>query len=215
MPESLSHRTQPPTRQEALYRANLLVQAGPWCPASCTSSPYPGPKAPAAAAPSHAGTSTDMLPTAVAKVAAVEPSRLCLRIAQPRIAVASTRVELAGLTGESLDVGSEEFDAALSTWVLCTIPDVGAALSEIRRALKPGGRLHFVEHGHAPDEQVARWQTRVEPLWKCVAGGCHLTRRITDLIEQAGFRSEALETYYNKGEPKMFGYTYEGQATKT
>ncbi len=153
-------------------------------------------------------------PAGVATIAAVEPSSLCMRIAQPRIASTSAKVELAGLTGEALDLPSDRFDAALSTWTLCTIPNVEAALAEIRRVLKPGGSFHFVEHGHAPDAGVARWQTRIEPPWKRIAGGCHLTRRISELIEGAGFRLDALDTYYMKGEPKMFGYTFEGVAHK-
>lgn len=161
------------------------------------------------------GLNAPYYPTEVAKVAAVEPSALCMRIAQPRIAQASAKVELAGLTGEALDLPSEAFDAALSTWTLCTIPNVDAALAEIRRVLKPGGRFHFVEHGHAPDAGVARWQARIEPPWKHIAGGCHLTRRIPELMEQAGFHVEALHTYYMRGEPKMFGYTYEGVATRS
>lgn len=160
------------------------------------------------------GLNSPHYPAEVVKVAAVEPSALCVRIAQPRIAATTAEVELAGLTGEALDLPSEEFDAALSTWTLCTIPKVNAALAEIRRVLKPGGKFHFVEHGHAPDAGVARWQKRIEPPWKRVAGGCHLTRRIPELIEAAGFHLEALNTYYMKGEPKMFGYTFEGVATK-
>lgn len=153
-------------------------------------------------------------PGAVRKVAAVEPSTLCMRIAAPRIAATSTKVELAGLTGETLDLPSDQFDAALSTWTLCTIPDVDAALAEIRRVLKPGGRFHFVEHGRAPDAGVARWQERIEPPWKHVAGGCHLTRDISKLVERAGFHVDGLQTYYMSGEPKMFGYTFEGGAAK-
>ncbi|MGH8995998.1 MAG: class I SAM-dependent methyltransferase [Acidimicrobiales bacterium] len=154
-------------------------------------------------------------PETVRKVSAVEPSERCLRIAQPRIAAASATVEHAGLTGEALDLPSDEFDAALSTWTLCTIPDVNAALAEIRRVLKPGGKLHFVEHGQAPEVGVARWQARIEPPWKHLAGGCHLTRPITGLIEEAGFTIDPVRTYYMTGEPKLFGYTYEGVATKS
>jgi ubiquinone/menaquinone biosynthesis C-methylase UbiE len=154
-------------------------------------------------------------PTAVTKVFAVEPSRLCMRIAQPRIAQSPASVQLAGLTGEHLDLPSEEFDAVLSTWTMCTIPNIEAALHEMRRVLKPGGSLHFVEHGHAPDPKVARWQARIEPVHKRIAGGCHLTRRISDILEQVGgFRIEQLDSYYFKGEPKPFGYTYEGRAIK-
>jgi ubiquinone/menaquinone biosynthesis C-methylase UbiE len=152
-------------------------------------------------------------PAAVKKVVAIEPSRVCMRLAEPRIAESSVAVEYGGLTGESLDLPSDEFDAVLSTWTMCTIPNLDAALAEMRRVLKPGGSLHFVEHGHAPDEKVVRWQERIEPLWKPLAGGCHLTRRIADDIERAGFSIDKLDTYYMKGEPKSMGYTYEGRAT--
>jgi SAM-dependent methyltransferase len=114
--------------------------------------------------------------------------------------------------GEKLDLPSGEFDAALSTWTLCTIPNLDAALAEIPRVLKPGGSFHFVEHGHSPDERVARTQARLEPINKCLAGGCHLTRHISEDIERAGFHIEKIETYYFKGEPKPMGYTYEGRA---
>lgn len=154
-------------------------------------------------------------PAAVTRVAAVEPSRLCVRLAQPRIAESSTDVSLVGLSGESLALPSAAYDAAVSTWTLCTIPDVEAALAEVRRVLRPGGSFHFVEHGHAPDASVARWQRRIEPVWKRVAGGCHVSRPIAELIERAGLRIDALDTYYQDGEPRVFGYTFEGVATKS
>ena len=160
------------------------------------------------------GLNSPHYPEAVETVAAVEPSAMCMRIAQPRIALTSAKVELAGLTGEELELPSETFDAALSTWTLCTIPNVDGALGEIRRVLKPGGQFHFVEHGHAPDSGVSRWQARIEPPWKRIAGGCHLTREISELVRHSGFVVEKLDTYYLKGEPKMFGYTYEGIARK-
>jgi SAM-dependent methyltransferase len=160
------------------------------------------------------GLNTPYYPPDVTRVMAIEPSALCLRIAAPRIARSSTPVEAAGLTGERLDLESEAFDAVLSTWTLCTIPDPAAALREIRRVLKPGSSLHFVEHGHAPDPKVARWQHRIEPMNKRLAGGCHLTRRIPDLIDQAGLVMEHLDTFYFDGEPKPFGYTFEGRARK-
>lgn len=153
-------------------------------------------------------------PAGVAGVAAVEPSALCFRLAEARIAATPAEVRLAGLTGEVLDLPSDSFDAALSTWTLCTITDVQAALTEVRRVLKPGGRFHFVEHGHAPDADVARWQRRIEPVWKRVAGGCHVSRPIAELIERAGFRLDALDTYYQDGEPRVFGYTFEGVAVR-
>jgi ubiquinone/menaquinone biosynthesis C-methylase UbiE len=97
---------------------------------------------------------------------------------------------------------------------MCTIPDLSAALGEVRRVLKPGGTLHFVEHGHSPDAKTARWQHRLDPLNQRLAGGCHLTRRICESIEQAGFEMEHLDRYYSEGEPKPWGYTYEGRAVK-
>jgi SAM-dependent methyltransferase len=151
-------------------------------------------------------------PDKIAKVFAVEPSRVCMQLAEPRIAQTTVPVEPAGLTGERLDLPTGQFDAALSTWTLCTIPDLASALRELRRVLKPGARLHFVEHGHAPDADVQRWQQRIEPFWKPIAGGCHLTRRIADELERAGFDIEQLDTYYLDGEPKSFGFTFEGRA---
>jgi len=155
---------------------------------------------------------TPYYPAAVKKIIAIEPSQVCMRIAEPRIAKSSVAVEYGGLTGEKLDLPSDEFDAVLSTWTLCTIPNLDSALAEMRRVLKPGGSFHFVEHGHAPDEKVVRWQERLEPINKRLAGGCHLTRRIAEDVERAGFEIETIDTYYFKGEPKPMGYTYEGRA---
>jgi ubiquinone/menaquinone biosynthesis C-methylase UbiE len=153
-------------------------------------------------------------PPGVTTVLAVEPSPVCMRLAEPRISRSHTPVELAGLTGEHIDLPAEGVDVVLSTWTLCTIPDLPAALGELRRVLKPGGAFHFVEHGHAPDAKTARWQQRLEPLNRKLAGGCHLTRRIAESIEQGGFEIEQLDTYYSEGEPKPWGYTYEGRAVK-
>ena len=153
-------------------------------------------------------------PPEVSKILAIEPSSVCMRIAEARVARSSTPVIQAGLNGERLELESETCDALLSTWTLCTIPDLMAALKEMRRVLRPGGALHFVEHGHAPDPKVQRWQGRIEPLNKRLAGGCHLTRRIPELIAEAGFVVEALDSYYLKGEPKPFAYTFEGRAIK-
>jgi ubiquinone/menaquinone biosynthesis C-methylase UbiE len=153
-------------------------------------------------------------PQAVTTVLAVEPSGACMQMAEARIASSTVPVELAGLTGERLDLPSEEVDIVLSTWTLCTIPDLAAALGELRRVLKPGGIFHFVEHGHAPDAKTARWQRRLDPLNQRLAGGCHLTRRIPESIEAAGFALQDLDAYYSEGEPKPWGYTYEGRAAK-
>src|ERR1700686_1093001 len=160
------------------------------------------------------GLNVPYYPLEVSRVLAIEPSSVCMRIARPRIARSTVPVVSAGRNGERLELESEACDAVLSTWTLCTIPNLTTALGEMRRVLKPGGALHFVEHGHAPDPPVERWQRRLEPLNKRLAGGCHLTRNIPALIEEAGFVVEKLDTYYSEGEPKPFGYTFEGRAIK-
>jgi ubiquinone/menaquinone biosynthesis C-methylase UbiE len=161
------------------------------------------------------GLNVPYYPPEVTKLFAVEPSAVSMRLAEPRIAKSSAVIELAGLDGQRLDLPSEQFDAALSTWTLCTIPDIAAALAEVRRVLKPGGTFHFVEHGHAPDANIARWQDRLDPLEMRIAGGCHLTRKIADDIENAGFVVKELDNYYAKGAPKPWGYTFEGRAYKS
>jgi ubiquinone/menaquinone biosynthesis C-methylase UbiE len=153
-------------------------------------------------------------PAALATLRAVEPSATCIKLAQPRIAQSSTAIDMAGLDGQHLNLPSEACDGVLSTWTMCTIPDLDSALKEIRRVLKPGGFLFFVEHGHAPDEPVARWQQALEPVTKRMAGGCHLTRNIPAAIEKAGLTTVRLDTYYFQRDLKPFAYTYEGKAMK-
>ena len=132
---------------------------------------------------------------------------------QNEIAASRVPMRREGLDGQKLPFPDESFDAALSTWTLCTIPDVAAALRELRRVLKPGGTLHFVEHGLAPDERVQRWQHRFEPLQKRVAGGCHLTRPIVDLLIAAGFTITDVEVFYERGAPKFLAANSLGIAT--
>jgi ubiquinone/menaquinone biosynthesis C-methylase UbiE len=144
-------------------------------------------------------------PSTVTRVAAIEPADVGWKLAQKRLAAARVPVERAGLDGQTLPFADDSFDAALSTWTMCTIPDIDAALAELRRVLRPGGTLHFVEHGLAPDEDVQRWQHRLEPVQKRVFGGCHLTRSAPDLLRRAGFTIAELDTYYEKGSPKVVG----------
>ena len=122
-------------------------------------------------------------------------------------------VERSGLDGQALPFDDDAFDCAVSTWTMCTIPDVGAALAEVRRVLRPGGTLHFIEHGQAPDESVFRWQRRLEPVQKRVFGGCHLTRQIVDLVEASGFTIKELDVFYEEGAPKVMGACSLGVAT--
>jgi SAM-dependent methyltransferase len=153
-------------------------------------------------------------PTDVRRVTAVEPSDVGWNLAAKRVAASPVPVVRGGLDGQHLPFDDASFDAALSTWTLCTIPDVAHALTEVRRVLRPGGTLHFVEHGLAPDDDVQRWQRRLEPVQKRVAGGCHLTRRIPDLLTSAGFELRELEQFYEDGAPRFLGAASLGVAAR-
>ena len=142
-------------------------------------------------------------PEAVTGVAAVEPADTGWKLARKRLDAASIPVDRVGLDGQSLPLDDDSCDTALSTWTLCTIPDVATALQEVRRVLKPGGTFHFVEHGLAPDDRVQRLQHRLEPVQKRLFGGCHLTREIPDLLADAGFEITELDVFYEDGAPKF------------
>jgi ubiquinone/menaquinone biosynthesis C-methylase UbiE len=149
------------------------------------------------------GLNIPFYPAAVAEVAAIEPADVGWKLAGERLAASTVPVERSGLDGQSLTLPDDSCDTALSTWTMCTIPDLAAALGEVRRVLKPGGTLHFVEHGLAPDDKVRRWQRRLEPLQKRAFGGCHLTRRIADQLTSAGFNITEVDVFYEKGSPKF------------
>jgi ubiquinone/menaquinone biosynthesis C-methylase UbiE len=158
------------------------------------------------------GHNVPFYPQSVTRVAAIEPADVGWKLAEKRLTQTSVPVQRSGLDGQSLPFEDDSFDSALSTWTMCTIPDIGAALSELRRVLKPGGTLHFVEHGLAPDERVRRWQHRLEPVQKRLFGGCHLTRPIPDLLAGAGFTIADLDVFYEDGAPKFLAADSLGMA---
>jgi len=158
------------------------------------------------------GLNVPYYPPSVARVQAVDPATLGRKLAAERLAASPIPIEFVGLDGAQLPVESGSIDHVLITWTMCTIPDVGTALSEMRRVLRPGGQMHFVEHGLAPDAKVATWQHRLNPIERLLAGGCNLNRPIDTLIRQAGFSFDELETFYGKG-PKSFSYLYTGVAS--
>lgn len=150
-------------------------------------------------------------PKGVEKVVAIDPSAVSAKMARKRIAQAAFPVEYLPLQGEKIPAADESFDSAVSTFTLCTIPDVSTALRQLRRVLKPDGRLFFLEHGRSPKPAVYRWQDRMNGLQKFICGGCHLNRDIERLILDAGFEMVQLETYYVPG-PKASGHFYRGIA---
>lgn len=156
------------------------------------------------------------LPGAVDELAAVEPNDTAWRRAQHRIEDSHVAVRRSGLDGEQLDEPDDSFDHVLFTFVLCTIPDHRAALREVHRVLRPGGQVHFLEHGKAPDESVAKWQRRLEPVQKRVAGGCHLTRQPLRDLEGARLRVTDVNAFYLSGPRPVrpFGFVYQGTARK-
>ena len=152
-------------------------------------------------------------PAGLKRVLAVDPAAAGRKLAAKRAAACAVPVEYAGSDAQVLPVADASVDNVLSTWTLCTIPDAMRALAEIRRVLRPGGAFRFVEHGLAPDARVARRQQWITPLQRRAFGGCHLNRRIDQMVAAAGFELTRMDTYYMKG-PQALGYTFEGVAVR-
>ena len=152
------------------------------------------------------------LPAQVRSLSAVDPSEVAFRRSAARRAASPVPVAVVGDDAQHLQLPDVSVDAALSTWSLCGIDDPGAALREVRRVLRPGGTLHFVEHGLAPDASVARWQRRGNRLNRRIAG-CSLDRDVRSLLDGSGFTVSSLETYYEPKAPRPAGFFYEGRAT--
>jgi ubiquinone/menaquinone biosynthesis C-methylase UbiE len=150
-------------------------------------------------------------PASVERLWAVEPSDVAWRMARQAIARVPFPVERTGSTAEAIPLPDDAADAAVSTFTLCTVPDVERALAEIRRVLRPGGAFRFVEHGRTAEPRIARWQDRLTPIQKRLAGGCHLNREIDRLVWEAGFRLERLACFYIRG-PKVGTHIFQGTA---
>lgn len=148
----------------------------------------------------------------VTSVIGIDPSERLLAMARSRAPQAPCAVELVAGSAEDPPYEDRSFDSVVTTWTLCTIPDAAKALAEARRLLKPGGELVFIEHGRAPDPGVARWQRRLNPVWRRIGGGCNLDRDIPGLIEGAGFAFSELETGYMVKGPRTHTYLYKGRA---
>lgn len=153
-------------------------------------------------------------PDQVDMVYGLEPSKGMRRKAGANLARSPIKVEWLELPGEKIPLADHSVDTVLLTFTLCTIPDWQAALKQMRRVLKPGGELLFLEHGESPHEQTRKWQHRITPGWRKLAGGCHLNRHIADLIRHGGFEIRELENLYIPQAPKIAGYIYKGRAIK-
>lgn len=159
------------------------------------------------------GLNVSLYPPEVTTVYAVDPAKVGQKLAADRVADSHVNVQYIGLDGQSLPLDDESCDAALSTYTLCTIPDAGLALNELMRVLKPGARFHLLEHGLAPEDGVAKWQTRLNPIQKRIGDGCHLDRDHRAMLLEAGFEIESLDEWYAKG-LKPLARFYRGVAVK-
>jgi ubiquinone/menaquinone biosynthesis C-methylase UbiE len=148
---------------------------------------------------------------ATTQVLGLDPSRKLLEMTRHAARRSSVPLEVVEGSAEDIPLDDRSIDTVVTTWTLCSIPEARHALAEMRRVLKPGGQLLFVEHGRAPEPRVQWWQDHLTPAWKHLSGGCHLNRPIDELIQNAGFRIERLDMGYMSG-PKPMTFMYEGSA---
>jgi ubiquinone/menaquinone biosynthesis C-methylase UbiE len=147
----------------------------------------------------------------VREVLALEPAPRLVAMARSASRATVMPVRFVEASAEAIPLDQHSVDTIVTTWTLCSIPQAATALADMRRVLRPGGKLLFVEHGLAPDEGVRRWQNRLTPAWRRISGGCHLNRPIRSMIEGTGFRIDRIETGYIPG-PKPMTFMYEGSA---
>lgn len=152
------------------------------------------------------------LPPGVTRLLAVEPSQPSIQVAAARIAASAVPIDVIAPDAQRLPMPDASVDAALCTWSMCSIPDPVAAVAEVRRVLRPGGQLHFVEHGVAPDPNVRKWQGRLNGFQRRLMGGCTLDRDIPEILRLGGMTATHLKRYYLPGGPKPFAAMYEGIA---
>ncbi|MEX0954606.1 MAG: class I SAM-dependent methyltransferase [Rhizobiaceae bacterium] len=157
------------------------------------------------------GLNLPFYPGAVSEIVGLEPSPQLAAMARRAARDTSLHVSFVEGSAEAIPLDSASIDTVVTTWTLCTIAGADQALREMRRVLRPGGQMLFVEHGLSPDRAVRKWQDRLTPAWKVIGGGCHLNRPIRSLIDQSGFRITDIETGYAKG-PRPVAFMYEGRA---
>lgn len=153
------------------------------------------------------------MPEQVDKVIGIDPCSTSWDLASQRASAARVDVEFIQASAEDIPLENNSVDSVLITFTLCTVPNPQAALAEARRTLKPSGKLYFCEHGIAPDESVAKWQRRMNPVWKRVFGGCNITRDTRELLREAGFTVDAVEQMYLPGTPSIAGFNTWGDAS--
>lgn len=160
------------------------------------------------------GLNLPAMPDAVTRVLAVDPLHRGMQRAGERVDGSPAEVRLVGSDAQHLPLADASVDTVLCTWSLCSIDDPVAAVGEIARVLRPGGQLHVVEHGLAPDGEVQRWQRRLDGPWSRFAAGCHLDRDLPTILGRGGMQVAALDSYYTESEPRLLGWTFEGRATR-